>query len=311
MIISILAIIAIIYSIFLFFDHVTKWSEEFIPHGANYIRFIIAHPPRKNLHKGANVFINAAFYAMFGRSHFTWFCLYRSMLFTLFGLLLLIVFGIAFPSEFFGWRWFFAIGDDGLATQFLLWYAIIVWFEYFNLYKTRHLIRLVGYFRMRLWPILLILSLDIASTFLAFIAAYLINAELSIRFLIDQSTIPKTFYPHFASILEGLKWVVGFYIVNASSQLRSLPDTLAHPLANEQGIETYSALMTCLLFWLFVTGTLISATIIRVTEIVVRGLRRAGFDVEKNPYRAAGAVASVMVSLLVLLAWVLWHIFTS
>lgn len=234
--------------------------------------------------------VEESFNAVFGSRHFSWKCLDRSIEFSLSSIFILLLLGFlnhysyfrTMPEE---------VMRSGYRIIFFGWLLWSICIDYFNLFKTRLLIKLIRYTRLSLFASLLLIFLDLFLSFLMFHYSYEFLDSLNMTFQVcyDKCSVGEAIslaWSIYKTVLRNLDVFV-YHLALVSSG----------PISNDVAVFFWAGLLPTLWLLIYVLATALTRLISKLSGQIA--LVFMVLDIEKHPLRAVGYVAATLVSSLV------------
>jgi hypothetical protein len=229
------------------------------------------------------------FERIFGKRHFSVKCFIRSAVFSLGAMVFIILLGLSIlPREFFGMINALDKPPDDSATLGV-WFVLILWvpwsilLDYLSLLKTRLILRVLTRLKRKAIVYLVIVAVD-----------------LGIYKVLWSIGIVAVFAVYYFYASEGSTTLVESFMIGVDVFVEWLFHPTVFPSVFSQSGENanmffvffWAGFAPSLWMWLYVLALFVTRTLLR-SERIVNWLRWS-LDVEKNPFRSIGAVATAL-----------------
>jgi hypothetical protein len=233
--------------------------------------------------------IHELFKRVFGESHFSLKCFYRSVIFTLGSLFTLLMLGFIGNYAYFKTMPFELTYSPSFQVIFMGWLMLSVAVDYANLYKTRVLIRLVEWARLPVLSFIPLIILDLLLSLFVFMLLYGCVFSLSAA----HSMCIKAH----CTVWEELRWSISlFHFMSSIDQIVvRLHMIYGGPTSNEIAVFFWSGLLPTLWLALYITSIAIARILIRFVPAI--RFTTYFFDVETRPIQIIGFVFAALVGI--------------
>jgi len=233
----------------------------------------------------STVTFREVFVVIFGASHFSIKCVVRSIAFSVSAILILLTLGFLNHYDYFQTMPGVVLNHPSYYLIFFGWLFWSMIIDYFNLYKTRLIIRLIERTRVSPYVFFIFIAFDLVLSLVIFVLSFdyleamsmrkqVCAPECSVWYLIISSS------PFFKIlVVDPFIWLHRFAMVTAG------------PIANEVAVYFWAGLLPTLWLLLFVISSAVTRLLAPPISFLVSWL-----DVNQ-PFKAIGFVAASIVSL--------------
>jgi hypothetical protein len=234
--------------------------------------------------------IEELFERLFGKRHFSAQCILRSATFSVTAILFLLALGFLTHFSYFKTMPAFIAEHPGFRVKY---FGYIFWSllpDYFNLYKTRLIIRWTTMYNSPSIVLLFILLFDVILAYLIFGSLYFFFECLNMEYqLVALGAINVFGFP--STVL----WIFSINIIDELFiSLHTLGILMRGPTANEVAVLFYAGFLPSMWLWLYTSAMIVTQTL-QKTKGLIRSLVYF-LDVEEHPIRSVGLVAAVIAS---------------
>jgi hypothetical protein len=233
-----------------------------------------------------------AFESIFGVSHLSGKCLRRSIIFSLLSISVLLIVASLKNHRYFSTMPEYVLYHPGYKVIFFGWLFWSILFDYFNLYKTRLLVRLVDTkIAIPVLVFLLLVAIDLIISFAVF--------DISQNFLRALSMIDElcSMAPH--GCWKSLPWALRntfsiFLILSRDPHwlAQRLRSVIGGPTADEVAVFFWSGLLPTLWLLIYVLATAATRYLVSISDLITFTI--GWLDIDK-PFQMIGFVAACMV----------------
>jgi hypothetical protein len=226
------------------------------------------------------------FEAIFGEHQFSLKCIRRSVAFSLLAIFTLLLLGFVNHYSYFetmpGVIW----NHPGYKIIFFGWLLWSIFLDFFNLYKTRLIIRLIDRLSV---PTLLFFVLAVADLFFSFVVFAVSFFYLDTLNMAHQICVGK------CSFVEEISWSFSlFKFGDVQYLLEKFVAVAAGPTANEVAVFFWAGLIPTLWLLLYVIATALTRWLVKISDLISFTFSWLNVD---RPFEMIGFVAAFMIGL--------------
>ncbi len=235
--------------------------------------------------------VQESFNAIFGSRHLSTKCFRRSVEFSLSSIFILLLLGFLNHYSYF-WTMPLELTKPDYRIIFFGWLAWSIVIDYFNLGKTRLLIRVIDSTGLSLLVSLLLIFFDIILSFLVFHYSYEFLDALSMAYQACQNA--QCSFMTMVSLASSIH-----HVVVPQDWVRHFTMIRWGPIDNEIAVFFWAGLLPTLWLLLYVLATALTRLISRLsTQITFTFIL---LDIDQHPLRSIGYVAAFLISALMML----------
>ena len=160
--------------------------------------------------------------------------------------------------------------------------------DFFNLYKTRLVVRLIDRFSVPTLVVFVIVAADVLFSFVVFAVSYLYLDTLNMA---HQICVGK------CSLVEVVSWSLSlFKFGDVYDLLEKVPMIAAGPTANEVAVFFWAGLLPTFWLFLYVIATWLTRWLVKISDLISFTFSWLNVD---QPFEMIGFVAASLVSVTV------------
>ncbi len=232
--------------------------------------------------------VQESFNALFGPKHLSGKCIIRSIEFSLSSIFILLILGFLNHYSYFR-TMPFELTKTSYRIIFFGWLGWSICIDYFNLGKTRLLIKIIQHTRLSLLVCLLLIPIDLVLSFLVFHFSYEFLDALNMTYQMCEGYHCSLWY--FLSTAYSIHQVV---IWNVYLWARHFLMISWGPIDNEIAVFFWAGLLPTLWLLVYVLATALTRLIARFSNQIRFIL--VGLDIDRHPIRSIGLVAATLIS---------------
>jgi hypothetical protein len=238
---------------------------------------------------GLTATIREGFDAIFGEDHFSAKCFKRSVQFSLFAVVTLLALGFLNHYSYFKTMPGQVLYHRGYKYIFFGWLLWSVFFDYFNLYKTRLIIRLIDKKELSVFIFLFLVAFDLSISFVVFV--------VSQNFLDVLNMVAQLCFGGICSIRYETGLSISMFQMSnhdPDGWSRRLFLVTQGPIANEVAVFFWSGLLPTLWLLMYISATTLTRWLVKNADLISFTISWLNVD---KPFEMIGFVAASMVSM--------------